>query len=109
MFIGTMITLGDTDYTIANRLIVESDPERFLEWNRNILSMFYPSSVYFRPYQLVTHMFMHADIMHLLFNMFGVYFFGPPLEYRLGAKRFFWVLFPMWIWCACITHDCAVF
>ena len=51
--------------------------------------MFYPSSVYFRPYQLVTHMFMHADIMHLLFNMFGVYFFGPPLEYRLGAKRFF--------------------
>jgi membrane associated rhomboid family serine protease len=89
MFIGTMLTLGETDYSIINNLINYPDPSRFLEWNRNILSMFYPGSVYFRPYQLVTHMFMHADLMHLLFNMFGVYFFGPPLEHRLGSKRFF--------------------
>lgn len=53
------------------------------------LAMFYPSDAgYFKPYQLVTHMFMHASPPHLLFNMMGLYFFGPPLEYYLGPKRF---------------------
>lgn len=52
------------------------------------LALFYPSSPYFQPYQLVTHMFMHANVSHLLFNMMGLYFFGPPLEYRFGPKRF---------------------
>lgn len=52
------------------------------------LAMFYPSSPFFEPYQIVTHMFMHADMGHLFFNMIGLFFFGPPLEYRFGPKRF---------------------
>ncbi|WP_018341429.1 rhomboid family intramembrane serine protease [Cytophaga aurantiaca] len=45
-------------------------------------------SDYFVPYQFVTYMFMHAGFMHLFGNMLGLYFFGPLLEYFLGAKKF---------------------
>ena len=46
-------------------------------------------SGYFRIWQLVTHMFMHADILHILFNMFGLWMFGRILENFWGPKRFF--------------------
>jgi membrane associated rhomboid family serine protease len=42
----------------------------------------------FRPYQLVTHMFMHGNGMHLFSNMFSFFIFGPMLEARWGAQRF---------------------
>jgi membrane associated rhomboid family serine protease len=42
----------------------------------------------FRPYQVFTHMFTHADIMHILFNMFGLWMFGRVLESVWGPKRF---------------------
>lgn len=53
------------------------------------LCLYYPSSPFFQPYQLITHMFMHANLSHLLMNMIGLYFFGPPLESLWGSKRFF--------------------
>jgi membrane associated rhomboid family serine protease len=42
----------------------------------------------FRPYQLITHMFLHANGMHLFSNMFSLFIFGPLLEARWGAQRF---------------------
>ena len=42
----------------------------------------------FQPLQLVTHMFMHASLTHLFFNMFALWMFGRTLEYELGSKRF---------------------
>lgn len=45
-------------------------------------------SVYFRPYQLLTYMFMHGGIDHLFFNMFALWMFGSLLENTLGSKRF---------------------
>lgn len=41
-----------------------------------------------RWHQMVTSGFLHADFMHLLFNMLGLYFFGPALENLLGSARF---------------------
>ena len=41
-----------------------------------------------RWHQMITSGFLHADFMHLLFNMLGLYFFGPPLEAILGSARF---------------------
>lgn len=55
---------------------------------RAILAAFYPASPFFRPYQIVTHMFMHADFRHLLFNMLMLFFLGPLVEARWGPKRF---------------------
>lgn len=42
----------------------------------------------FEPVQIITHMFMHGDEKHLLFNMFGLYLLGPYVESVLGHKRF---------------------
>lgn len=58
------------------------------------LAMFYPSSDFFRPYQIVSHMFTHATVTHILFNMLGLYMFGSSLEMLWGARRFlFYYLF----------------
>lgn len=42
----------------------------------------------FRPYQIFTHMFTHADFFHILFNMFGLWMFGRMLENIWGPKKF---------------------
>lgn len=54
-----------------------------------LLGMHYPSSPYFEPYQIVTHFFMHGDLMHILFNMIGLVVLGSHLERTWGKKRFF--------------------
>ena len=36
--------------------------------NRTALGLWYPFSDFFRPYQLVTHMFMHSNFSHLFFE-----------------------------------------
>jgi membrane associated rhomboid family serine protease len=46
------------------------------------------NTVYFKPYQFITYMFMHGSLSHIFFNMFGVYMFGSILENIWGAKRF---------------------
>lgn len=46
-----------------------------------------------RPWTVVTYMFLHADLWHLLFNMLGLFFFGPRLEARLGGRRFLTLYF----------------
>ncbi|MDX1477836.1 MAG: rhomboid family intramembrane serine protease [Saprospiraceae bacterium] len=58
-----------------------------------ILSLYYPQSDFFKPFQFVTHMFMHADLNHLLFNMLTLFFLGPFVEMGLGAKRFLTLYF----------------
>src|SRR6185295_3991399 len=42
----------------------------------------------FRPYQIVTHMFTHAGIGHIFFNMFALWMFGRVLESVWGSKKF---------------------
>ncbi len=58
------------------------------EYLSSLLAMYFPLSDSFRPFQLITHMFMHADVSHLFFNMLGLYFLGPMVERYLGIKRF---------------------
>lgn len=52
------------------------------------LALFPYNSEYFRPYQLVTHMFAHGGIGHIFFNMFALWMFGTMLERVWGPKRF---------------------
>jgi membrane associated rhomboid family serine protease len=56
----------------------------------------------FRPYwffrrkqyhTIVTSGFVHADLMHLLFNMMTFYFFGFSLERAIGPMAFFVLYF----------------
>ncbi|MBD0832237.1 rhomboid family intramembrane serine protease [Aestuariibaculum sediminum] len=73
MFIGTM--------TIGNGV--------FYEW----FAMFFPKNEAFRPWQIITHMFMHGGISHIFFNMFALWMFGTPVEQVLGSKRFLFIYF----------------
>jgi len=42
----------------------------------------------FKPWQFVTHLFLHGDISHIFFNMFALWMFGSVLENLWGPKRF---------------------
>lgn len=52
------------------------------------LAAFYPESPYFHSWQIISHMFMHGDITHLLFNMFALWMFGSTVETTLGTRKF---------------------
>ncbi len=52
------------------------------------LAMHFIKNPQFKPWQLITHMFMHGSEMHLFFNMFGLWMFGSAVEQMLGTKRF---------------------
>jgi membrane associated rhomboid family serine protease len=61
-----------------------------LFWAPRFLALFgfSPLALWARPWTLVTYQFVHASILHLAFNMLALYFFGPPVEARLGGRRF---------------------
>jgi membrane associated rhomboid family serine protease len=42
----------------------------------------------FKPWQLVTHMFMHGNFGHIFANMLGLWMFGAILENIWGPKQF---------------------
>ncbi len=77
MYFGSRIILGEAVFTNT----IES-------WGWRQLALFHPQTDFFEPYQIVTHMFMHANERHLLFNMLGLFFLGPMVENALGTKRF---------------------
>lgn len=52
------------------------------------LSLFFPENPNFGIWQLVTSMFMHGGIMHILFNMLALASFGSALEYIWGKNKF---------------------
>ncbi len=39
-------------------------------------------------WQLITYMFLHGSLLHLLFNLFTLWMFGSDVERSLGEKRF---------------------
>ena len=52
------------------------------------LALFYFDSPFLQPHQLITYMFMHADLGHLFVNMFMLWMIGSHLENVWGPKRF---------------------
>lgn len=52
-----------------------------------------PALILERPWTIVTYAFLHTDLLHLLFNMIGLFFFGPRLEMELGTRRFLGLYF----------------
>src|SRR5690606_30045191 len=71
-FIGT-ITTGDVAY--------------------RLFALYYFESPNFQYWQPLTHMFMHGDFFHILFNMYALWAFGSPLEMRWGQKKFLFFYF----------------
>jgi membrane associated rhomboid family serine protease len=42
----------------------------------------------FYLWQLVTYIFLHGGVLHILFNMLGLWMFGSDLERLWGARKF---------------------
>ena len=58
--------------------------QSLIAWGANFL----PFSLGDAPWRLVTSLFLHIGFMHLLFNMFALYYFGQVAERMFGAVNF---------------------
>ena len=73
--------------TVAVYLLTRGMPE-IVRW-----LVLVPARIPYRPWTVVSYMFLHANFWHIFFNMLGLYFFGPRLEQRLGGKHFLGLYF----------------
>lgn len=67
------------------------------------LALYYFSSPAFKPFQLITYMFLHGGFMHLFFNMFALLMFGRTIEMTMGSSRFLFYYFTCGI-CAALVQ-----
>jgi len=65
----------------------------FIAPNVRLLLGLSPSAFWDRPWTLLTSMFVHAGLWHVMANMFTLFFFGRYLSLLVGEKRFLTVYF----------------
>ncbi len=63
--------------------------EQMYQW----MSLWFPKNSNFEWWQIVTHMFMHGSLMHIIFNMYALWAFGTPLEQIWGKGKFLFFYF----------------
>ena len=73
LFIGSLTTFDETLY--------------------KYLALWFPEHPFFQWWQIVSHMFMHGSVMHILFNMYALWAFGSPLEQMWGRNKFLFFYF----------------
>jgi membrane associated rhomboid family serine protease len=59
-------------------------------WGNVFVSLLalWPIGPNFIPWQPLTYAFVHANVLHILVNMFAVYMFGSDLERVWGTRRY---------------------
>jgi membrane associated rhomboid family serine protease len=77
IIINVLVFIAQETFGKANPYVIE-----------NLFALHDVQSVYFKPHQLITYMFLHGGYQHILFNMFALWMFGSLLENYWGAKRF---------------------
>ena len=64
----------------------------FLSFNSEFIyssfGLYFPENINFKFWQILTHMFMHGNLPHILVNMFALWMFGSSVESILGSKNF---------------------
>ena len=53
-----------------------------------LFALYYPASQYFHWWQIVTHMFMHGNFLHIFFNMYALWIVGSVVERMIGSRKF---------------------
>lgn len=80
-------------FVVRNLIIINAIMYIVTMFTQNFMyetfSLFYFTSPFFKPFQLITYMFMHGGFWHIFFNMFSLYMFGSVLENVWGSKKFF--------------------
>ncbi len=96
MFRGNSI-LGNMPPVVKNLLLINVIMYLITVITGNFMyehfALFYFKSPFFKPYQLVTHMFMHGGFTHILFNMYTLFIFGTVLERVWGSRKFLFYYF----------------
>ena len=59
----------------------------------NLFALHFPQNENFGFWQYITHVFMHGSFPHILFNMYGLWAFGTPLEHMWGKNKFLFFYF----------------
>lgn len=88
-------------------VIVFAVQNLFPQYNHFIVGH-YIFSPEFKPWQIISHMFAHADTTHLFFNMFNLWMFGRILANIWEPKRFFFFYFTCGL-VAFICHQTYLF
>jgi membrane associated rhomboid family serine protease len=64
----------------------------FLSFNSefiySLFGLYFPENINFKFWQILTHMFMHGNLPHILVNMFALWMFGSSVESIFGSKNF---------------------
>ena len=64
----------------------------FLSFNSgfifSLFGLFFPENINFKFWQILTHMFMHGNLPHILVNMFALWMFGSSVESIFGSRNF---------------------
>jgi membrane associated rhomboid family serine protease len=71
-----------------------------------LFGLYFYESAQFKPFQIATTMFSHANFGHIFFNMFALFMFGSQLERVWGAKRYLFFYFAAGIG-ASMLHEAA--
>ena len=80
-------------HLIVINIIVFVAPQLMQTDYTNILALHFPKNEHFGFWQYATHMFMHGGLAHILFNMYGLWAFGTPLEQMWGKNKFIFFYF----------------
>ncbi|MBE0422684.1 MAG: rhomboid family intramembrane serine protease [Lutibacter sp.] len=76
-------------HIIILNIILFIAPQLMLNLNlQNLFALYFPENEKFGFWQFLTHMFMHGGFSHILFNMYGLWAFGTPLEQMWGRNKF---------------------
>jgi len=59
-----------------------------IEFIYSLFGLYFPENINFKFWQILTHMFMHGNLPHILVNMFALWMFGSSVESILGSKKF---------------------
>jgi len=63
--------------------------DQMFQW----MSLWFPKNPNFEWWQVISHMFMHGSLMHIVFNMYALWAFGTPLERVWGRNKFLFFYF----------------
>lgn len=88
----TRITDAIKHLIIINVIVFVAPQLMHLDFS-NILALHFPMNEKFGFWQYVSHMFMHGSFSHILFNMYGLWAFGAPLEQMWGRNKFIFFYF----------------
>jgi membrane associated rhomboid family serine protease len=73
---------------VANLLVFLVQKTLFVDSTFINAFAFSPLHAWERPWTFVTYMFLHAGIVHLVFNMLMLFVFGSSVEERMGGRAF---------------------